>query len=152
MFSEINKLLENLGLPLPVIDIFLCDFEQAVLQSVKEFYVIARIQACFFHLTQNTHKYDSNNISKIQYNIILVFSRHVVSCGLKELYESDADFSLFVRKLDALGFLPPEEVPDGYRELIEEALPEWNCEGLLEYFSQTYVLGRYKATSKYYTF
>jgi hypothetical protein len=48
---------------------------------------------------------------------------------------------LFVRKLDALGFIPPEEVPDAYKETIEEALPEWGCEALLEYFSQTYVLG-----------
>jgi hypothetical protein len=54
MFTQINKMLDDLGLPPPVIDIFLCDFEQAVLNSIREHYVVARIQACFFHLTQNT--------------------------------------------------------------------------------------------------
>lgn len=71
----------------------------------------------------------------------------MLECGLSKLYGDDPEFSLFVRKLDATGFLPLEEVAEGYKELINEALPEWSCEPLLEYFSQTYVLGRYKAKS-----
>lgn len=56
MFTQLNILLEKQGLPLPNISIFLCDLEQAMLKSVIEFYIVGKLQACFFHLTQNTWK------------------------------------------------------------------------------------------------
>ena len=78
------------------------------------------IQYCFYHLTQSIWR-------KIQ------------SLGLTNLYESNDDFRLFCGKIDALAFLPVDEVSEGMAFLRESA-PD-KAAPLLEYFDTTYVTG-----------
>ena len=78
------------------------------------------IQYCFYHLTQSIW-------CKIQ------------SLGLTNLYESNDDFCLFCGQIDALAFLPVDEVSEGMAFLRESAPDE--AAPLLEYFDTTYVTG-----------
>ena len=78
------------------------------------------IQYCFYHLTQSIWR-------KIQ------------SLGLTNLYESNDDFHLFCGQIDALAFLPVDEVSEGMAFLRESAPDE--AAPLLEYFDTTYVTG-----------
>ena len=80
----------------------------------------AKIQYYFYHLTQSIWR-------KIQ------------SLGLT-LYENDNDFRLFCGQIEALAFLPPDEVTDGITYLRNSA-PEAASE-LLNYFDSTYVSGQ----------
>jgi len=52
------------------------------------------VQGCFFHLTQNTW-------------------RKVQELGLAETYRNDEDVKQFCGMVDALAFLPPDDVPAG---------------------------------------
>lgn len=60
---------------------------------------------------------------------------------------SDPEFSLYIRKVDAIGFVPLGEVADAFRELVREAKPEWRCQPFLDYFGETYILGKFKSKS-----
>ena len=78
------------------------------------------IQYCFYHLPQSIWR-------KIQ------------SLGLTNLYESNDDFCLFCGQIDALAFLPVDEVSEGMA-FLRESIPD-EAAPLLEYFDTTYVTG-----------
>jgi len=54
-------------------------------------------QGCFFHLTHNTW-------------------RQVQELGLAKTYRNDEDVEQFCGMVDALAFLPPDDVPAGVQE------------------------------------
>ena len=123
MFRATMNYCEVLGLfpdPLTV----LCDFELAVIRSVNE--VLGgdiNIQACFYHFTQATW-------------------RKIKELGLVQRYKTDEDFKMFCAKLDGLAFLPIDDVVEGFDQLRAN-VPE-GAEPLVQYFAQTYVIGRFR--------
>ena len=117
-YEAMLHVLEEAGCDTSVV---IVDFERSVKLAVHAvFGEHVNIQYCFYHLTQSIW-------CKIQ------------SLGLTNLYESNNDFHLFCGQIDALAFLPLDEVSEGMaflRESVpEEAIP------LLEYFDTTYVTG-----------
>ena len=94
------------------------DYEKAAMNAVAQIYPNAHIQGCLYHLSQNIY-------------------RKVQSLGLQEKYQSDSDFSLLMRMIPALAFVPLVKVVEVFEEL-QEAMPE---EGLpvLDYFEDAYI-------------
>ena len=98
------------------------DFERPVEKALRVvFGEQVQVQFCFYHLSQSIW-------------------RRIQHLGLKNLYELNNEFRLFCGQLDALVFLPPEDVKEGMVHLHftmpEEAAP------LLEYFDSTYISGQ----------
>ena len=99
------------------------DFEMAVINSVEQvFGNQVTKQGCFFHLTQNTWR-------KIQ------------DLGLVPTFNTDPDFPLFAAMIDALAFLPVNDVVQGMAHLRQNAHPHPQAMELLQYFDTNYVNG-----------
>ena len=79
------------------------------------------IKGCFFHLAQSVHR-------KFQ------------ELGLKTLYSNNAEFSLIVRMLPALAYLPPQFVFTACETLRSQFPPE--AIPVYIYFEDNYV-GKY---------
>ena len=102
--------------------VIIIDFERSVELAINSvFGEHVNIKFCFYHLTQSIWR-------KIQ------------SLGLSNHYERDNDFRLYCGQIDALAFLPLDEVQQGMVYLKETVLEE--AEPLLEYFDSTYVTGQ----------
>ncbi|KAG7159849.1 putative MULE transposase domain-containing protein 6, partial [Homarus americanus] len=103
------------------------DFEDGVLRTVLAvFGRDVESKGCFYHLTQSTWR-------KIQ------------ELGLGTHYNANAEFRLFCGMIDALAFLPLDNVDEGMRYLktvIPQDPPE--AEELLMYFDCTYVSGSFR--------
>ena len=98
------------------------DFEIAVqLAATSIFGLGFEIQYCFYHLTNSTY-------------------RKVQALGLVPLYRDNEEFRLFVGQLDALAFLPPDQVRDVMAHL-QRVMPAAAAD-LVQYFDETYVSGR----------
>ncbi|KAG7165673.1 putative MULE transposase domain-containing protein 4 [Homarus americanus] len=103
------------------------DFEDGVLRAVLAvFGRDVESKGCIYHLTQSTWR-------KIQ------------ELGLGTHYNTNAEFRLFCGMIDALAFLPLDNVDEGMRYLktvIPQDPPE--AEELLMYFDCTYVSGSFR--------
>lgn len=117
MIDIVKTLVPNLA-PMTV----LLDFERAALNAFQDGFPTSRISGCFFHLSQSI-------IRKVQ------------ELGLKRRYETDIDFSILVKSLSALAFVPVADVPDLFAELTEEFPDEPECNDLINYFQATYIRG-----------
>lgn len=102
-------------------NVMMFDFERAALNAAKQEFPNADIHACHFHLASNLNKRVQNE-------------------GLAAIYRDSEEISLGVKKLLALSFLPPGEVPEAFCRLKEAAPQE--LEPLYKYFEETYVLGK----------
>ena len=99
---EVLRIIENkchdLGLPLDPTDIMV-DFELATMNAIGAvFGNHVNMKGCFFHLCQNTW-------------------RHIQDMGLSAAYKDDDDIKLWCGMLDALAFLPTNEIPAGIQFL-----------------------------------
>ena len=92
--------------------IIITDFEQAVINATKSEFSDFIHKGCFFHFYQNLWR-------KIQ------------SEGLASEYGNNEDFSIKLRHLTALTFLPPSEIPTAFDQ-VKLLLPE-NAAGIAEY-------------------
>ena len=94
LFEELTDLGEQaiLNLLPPII---ITDFEQAVINATRSEFPDSIHKGCFFHLCQNLWR-------KIQ------------SEGLAIEYGNNEDFSIKLRYLTALAFLPPSEIPAAF--------------------------------------
>ncbi|XP_042211389.1 uncharacterized protein LOC121858820 [Homarus americanus] len=103
------------------------DFVDGVLRAVLTvFGGDVESKGCFYHLTQSTWR-------KIQ------------ELGLGTHYNTNAEFRLFCGMIDALAYLPLDNVDEGMRYLktvIPQDPPE--AEELLMYFDCTYVSGSFR--------
>ena len=102
-------------------DNVILDFENAAIQALRR--VIGQdvhVQGCFYHLTQSTWR-------KIQ------------DLGLTGIYNEDEEFNLICGMIDALAFLPPDDVQEGM-QLLRRIAPIV-AEDLLNYFDSIYVSG-----------
>ena len=101
--------------------IIITDFELASINASRYVFPNVENKGCFFHLCQSGWR-------KIQ------------SCGLATRYGDDEQFSLMLRHLFALAFLPSDEIPGAFDILKPEMPPEAN--ELVQWFEDNYVHGR----------
>ena len=101
----------------------LFDFEQAALNGARHVFPGINVKGCFFHLSKNIW-------NKIQQN------------GLAVLYETDDEFSLLMRMISALSFVPEVDIPQAFYDLEMEIRNNYNNPGIdvvLDYFEDTYI-------------
>jgi hypothetical protein len=101
------------------------DFEQASINASNYVFPNIHNKGCFFHLGQSGWR-------KIQ------------SCGLAIRYGNDEHFSLMLRHLFALAFLPSQEIPEAFDILKHEMPPE--ADEVVKWFEYNYVHGRIRRT------
>lgn len=101
--------------------VVMTDFEIAVINSVRSVFPGTYHKTCLFHLGQNIW-------------------RRVQEFGLQNRYHTDGEFSLKIRHLIALAYLPPAEIPDVFNILKEKILPS-DAAAITEWFEINYVRG-----------
>lgn len=99
----------------------LTDFEQAAINAAREEFPGVRNKGCHFHLAQNVY-------------------RRVQMSGLSTQYGNNENFSLLIRHIPALAFLPPDEIPAAFDELRGHIPLEAN--EIIQWFEDNYVYGR----------
>ena len=97
---------------------FLIDYEQAARRAIEETFPDATVKGCFYHLSQNVYR-------KVQIE------------GLQQLYQTDHDFSLKIRMIPALAFVPQHDVINAF-EILQEHLPS-EADPIIDYFEDVYV-------------
>lgn len=126
LFQAIIDKCNNMGLQINITKV-VTDFEDGLLRATSAvFGRQVEHQGCFYHLTQATWR-------KIQ------------KFRLATHYMSDPVFRHFCNTLDALAFLPIEDLPEGIA-YIRRLTPEEPAEtaDLVDYFDATYVSGTYR--------
>ncbi|XP_068204044.1 uncharacterized protein [Palaemon carinicauda] len=96
------------------------DFERAMLNTLIVLFPDADVKGCFFHLGQNIYR-------KIQ------------EFGFQKHYQENEEFSLKMRMIAALAFIPPESVHEAFEELYD-IMPE-ESKPILDYF-EDHSIGR----------
>ena len=73
------------------------------------------------------------------------YKKRIQHLGLQQRYNDDQEFSLHVRMLCALAFLPPDDVVQGFEDFTDHIRINYQGEvdNLLEYFEDTYI-GRHR--------
>ena len=82
----------------------MADFEKASLNACATIFPGARLAGCFFHLGQ-------------------CLWRKVQECHLAEAYRDDENVRMYVKMLLALSFVPVEDVPYAFDELVKSSPP-----------------------------
>ena len=103
-----------------------CDFELALIKSLRFHFPNADIKGCLFHFGQCIWK-------------------TVSVCGFKKKYNKDEEFKLFVKKLIALALVPIDNVVTAFH-LVEENLPTTSLiatDKIINYFQSTWLNGSY---------
>lgn len=100
----------------------LIDFEKAAQNAFEAVHPNADVSGCFFHLCKNIWK-------KVQ------------SAGLQQRYQDDAEFSIFVRMIMALAFIPLPDLDTAFDDLFNEIRNNFNndMDDVLNYFEDTYM-------------
>ena len=120
-----SRALEQLRVLIPNAspDTVLVDFEAAAINAFRQAFPTAELKGCYFHHGQS-------------------LNRKVGELGLKLDYESNPDFNMAVKSLQALAFVPEENVLEIFLELAESFPDLERVEELVAYFEVTYVRGR----------
>ena len=118
-FEEVRNAVRGLGNgPVEV----LLDFERAGINAIQTQFPTAQVYGCFYHLSSNIWK-------------------HIQSSGLQAHYVNDDEFSIHLRMIAALAFVPLFDVEDAFEELALEIRNRFKIEAddVLDYFEDTYV-------------
>ncbi|KFD46787.1 hypothetical protein M513_12315 [Trichuris suis] len=107
--------------------VIMTDLELAAINAAKSEFQGVVNKVCFFHTAQ-------------------CIWRKIQSSGLASHYSADERFSLKLRHLSALAFLPAGEIPAAFDEL-KLHMPEQASE-VTEWFESTYVHGRIRRRSR----
>ncbi|CAB4418896.1 unnamed protein product [Rhizophagus irregularis] len=120
IFQELTDLAEEAGQMLapPMI---ITDFEQAAINAAQVEFPGSVHKGCFFHLCQS-------------------FWRKIQSLGLASEYGNSEEFSIKLRHMTALAFLPSSEIPHAFDQ-IKSLMPP-NASQIVQYFEETYVNGK----------
>ena len=122
LFTTIRPLNGNLAPAL-----FSRDYEIAIITEFLRAFPNANIGGCLFHLSQNIQK-------------------HVRELHLQQMYDNDARINLHVRMIEALAFIPPDNVIEAF-EVLEEYV-DVSLEPLVEYFEDNYIGRRHRRGRK----
>jgi len=95
-----------------------CDFEQAILKSIKTEYPNTGIYGCLYHFSKNVYK-------------------KLCELGIVSNYRNNSDFSIFVKIVEALTFIPINDI-DLVIESLLGYLPD-ELQSLLDWFEDNYV-------------
>lgn len=120
LFTELKQAAQAADLELNP-EYIMSDFELAAINAARLEFPDAKIHACHFHLAQSVH-------------------RRVLSEGLRNAYRNDENVALSVKKLIALSFLEPLQIPAAF-DVIREQCPD-SVRPVYRYFEDTYVRGR----------
>uniref|UniRef100_U9SZL2 MULE transposase domain-containing protein n=2 Tax=Rhizophagus irregularis (strain DAOM 181602 / DAOM 197198 / MUCL 43194) TaxID=747089 RepID=U9SZL2_RHIID len=102
--------------------VVITDFKQASINALRHVFPNIRNKGCFFHLGQSGWR-------KIQ------------SCGLATRYGNDEHFSLMLRHLFALAFLPSNEIPEAFINTLKLEMPP-EADEVVKWFEENYVYGK----------
>ncbi|XP_068229462.1 uncharacterized protein [Palaemon carinicauda] len=95
-----------------------CDFEQAVINTVRKCFPESTIKGCFFHLVQS-------------------MQRHIASSGLRRRYNTDPEFATYTKRITALAFVPQADL-DSHIDALASELPS-DLEPVLTWSECNYV-------------
>jgi hypothetical protein len=98
LFEELNSLAGEQSIDLQP-DFVLTDFEIGSMNAIRNIFPEVRNKACHFHLGQSIYR----RLQQIE--------------GLQVRYSTDEPFSLIVRHLSALAFLPDHEVENAFNQV-----------------------------------
>lgn len=116
LLQKIKELLPAVAGP----ETIMTDFEMAMVSAVSSEFPLSTHRGCFFHLCQ-------------------CIWRKTQSSGLKEQYETNAEFALRLRMLSSLAFVPVDEVTRAFDILIDgNVLPD-EAQPLIDYFEDTWI-------------
>lgn len=103
-------------------DIITIDLELGFKNAFSDVFETARIHYCFFHFSQALY-------------------RKLGEHGLKALYDSDEQFSLKLKTLAALAFIPPANVVQVFEQIVLENFndPHDQLDQYILYFQKTYI-------------
>ena len=96
------------------------DFEPAMIKATKHVFPNTIQKGCFFHFSQ-------------------CIVRKIQACGLKQQYETDAEFALKLRMLCALAFVPVEGVVDAFEALCDNEVFPFEAQDVVDYFEDTWI-------------
>ena len=113
LFQELHNMNQNLN-PSTV----LIDFEVAVKNALEIVFPGVDVKGCYFHLTQNIYKRIKDN-------------------GLQVRYQQDAAFTLEVRMIAALAFVPGNDVNQYFNTLSGQI--DQSLQIILDYFEDNYI-------------
>jgi hypothetical protein len=116
-FEGIRDAAEQRNLELNLLT-FRSDFERAAMDSAFVTYDLTSVEGCFFHFAQA-------NWRKVQ------------GLKLQTLYATDHEFSMNIRMLTALAFVPVDDVQAAFEE-IALIMPD-EAEEYVDYFRRTWV-------------
>lgn len=66
--------------------------------------------------------------------------RKIQGLGLSIEYGENENFSIKIRPISAIAFLPEAEIPDDFKE-VKEIMPD-NAKDFVKWFEENYVLGK----------
>ncbi|KAI6652398.1 hypothetical protein LOD99_7412 [Oopsacas minuta] len=98
----------------------LLDFEKGAITSFEHVWPSTVVKCCFFHLTQNIW-------------------RHVQSVGLQSAYTHDEELAMRIRRIPALAFARPADVPDLFDQVAMDLPLTPEIGELVDYFERTYI-------------
>ena len=101
-------------------EIAMLDFEASVIDVYSFHFPDIIIKLCHFHFSQNIFK-------------------KIVEVGLKVQYGADEELNIWVKKITALAFIPPDNVCDAFVELSENAPAEHELGEFLDYLTINYI-------------
>jgi len=99
------------------------DFEKAIINTAKEFFPYAECKGCQFHFGQ-------------------IIWRRIQKDGLATKYGNSEVFSLQIRMIRALAFVPGAEIPE-YFEVLRRNFADKDAKKIARWFQTNYINGRY---------
>jgi hypothetical protein len=98
------------------------DFEQAAMDSLREYFPNAAIHGCLFHFGQ-------------------CLFRKIQSLGLQPWYMAHSDNSDIIKQFQALAFVPPELAPESFQALVAslDDVTDALLGDFLSYFETTWI-------------
>lgn len=102
------------------------DFEKASVKAAKEFFPSTSYKGCLFHFGK-------------------IIWRRVQTEGLSRKYGNDEDFSMQIRMLKSLAFVPPEEISNYFKEL--QKVFDKDAKTVGKWFQKNYITGNKKGRS-----
>ena len=101
-------------------DFIVMDFEMAMINACKSLFPYAQLSGCLFHLVKNVYRCVCENRYKVRYN-------------------ENENFRASLRALQAISFVPPNDVIPRFLEIRSQVSSSLALKKLYKYFGDTYI-------------